>query len=209
MNEYVITALPREAKTTPRALRRQGYTPCVMYGRDLTSCNIQVKTAQLARLVNRAGSSVVTISIEGEPQSYNALVREVQRDPVSLRLLHVDFMTVQANQVIRNEVPLVQQGSSPAEQRGGVVIQLLDRLEIECLPADMPHAIMVDISGLTNFNSHLTVADLVIPPHVTVLSAMDAEVIHVMPPMREGAQESATAEESQQPAAETASEGGI
>ncbi|MHB9034956.1 MAG: 50S ribosomal protein L25 [Anaerolineae bacterium] len=214
MNEYTITALPRDAKATPRALRRAGYTPCVMYGRESAPASIQVQTAQLSRLVNRAGSSMVTLSVEGVDNPYTALVREVQRDPVTRRLVHVDFLTVQANQVIRNAVPIVQKGTAPVVQRGGVIIQMLEHLEIECLPAYMPHSITIDISRLEAFNTHLTVADLAIPENVTVLTPQDAEVVHAMAPMREEVAEVAPAAavtgeaaEGAEPAAETKAAG--
>lgn len=210
MNEYSITAQPRDNKMTPRALRRTGYTPCVLYGREFASVSIQAETAQLARLISRAGSSLVTIHLEGADAPYNALIREVQRDPVTRRLVHVDFLTVQANQVIRNVVPIVQKGTAPVTQLGGVIIQILEHLEIECLPADMPHSILVDISHLVAFNSHLTVADLEIPANVTVLTPLDAEVIHAMAPMREEVVEEAAAETAEAaeagPAAETTGE---
>jgi len=201
VNEYTITALPRESKLTPRALRRSGYTPCVMYGRESAPASIQIETAQLARLISRAGSSMVTITVEGVDTPYSALVREVQRDPVTRRLVHVDFLTVQANQVIRNEIPIVQKGFAPVVQRGGVIIQILERVEIECLPADMPHSIPIDISSLATFNSHLTVADLEIPANITVLTPMDAEVVHAMAPMREEVVEAPAAEAAETTAA--------
>ncbi len=204
MNNYTITALPRDSKVTPRALRRSGYIPCVMYGRESAPESIQVETAQLTRLVSRAGSSLVSITVEGVDRPFSALVREVQRDPVNRRLVHVDFMTVQANQIIRNVIPIVQKGTAPVVQRGGVVIQILERLEIECLPANMPHSIPIDISKLTAFNSHLTVADLQIPANVTVLTPSDAEVVHAMAPMREEVVEQAVAEPTAEAAATTA-----
>jgi large subunit ribosomal protein L25 len=191
MSSYEISALPRDVKMTTKALRRSGFVPCVIYGRGFEAASIQVQYPQLARLVSRVGSSLVSINIEGDDAPYDTLIREVQRDPVYAKILHVDFLAVQANQVIRNVVPIIQHGTAPVEQRGGVVIQMLERLEIECLPKDMPHSILIDVSKLETFNSHLTVADCIIPEFVTVLSPKDAEVVHVMAPMREEVVEAA------------------
>lgn len=193
MSSYTIAAQPRDAQMTTKALRRSGFVPCVIYGRGFEAASIQVQYPQLARLVSRAGSSLVSVNVEGDDAPYDTLIREVQRDPVYAHILHVDFLVVQANQVIRNVIPIIQHGTAPVEQRGGVVIQLLEHLEIECLPKDMPHSILIDVSKLETFNSHLTVADCIIPEFVTVLSPRDAEVVHAMAPMREEVVEVAAA----------------
>ncbi|MHB1356020.1 MAG: 50S ribosomal protein L25 [Anaerolineae bacterium] len=195
MSSYTIAAQPRDDKMTIKALRRSGRVPCVIYGRGFEAASIQVQYPQLARLVSRVGSSLVSIDVEGDDAPYMTLIRDVQRDPVYAKILHVDFLAVQADQVIRNVVPVIQHGAAPAVQRGGVIIQMLERLEIECLPKDMPHAILIDVSKLETFNSHLTVADCIIPDFVTVLSSKDAEVVHVMAPMREEVAEVAAATE--------------
>lgn len=195
MSSYAIAAQARDDKMTIKALRRSGLVPCVIYGRGFEAASIQVQYPQLARLVSRAGSSLVSIDVEGDDAPYITLIREVQRDPVYAKILHVDFLAVQADQVIRNVVPIIQHGTAPVEQRGGVVIQLLERLEIECLPKDMPHSILIDVTKLETFNSHLTVADCIIPEFVTVLSPKDAEVVHAMAPMREEVAEVAAATE--------------
>jgi large subunit ribosomal protein L25 len=185
MNSFTITAQPRDVQMTTKALRRSGVVPCIIYGRGFEATSIQVQYPQLARLVSRVGSSMISINVDGIDTPYDTLIREVQRDPIYSKILHVDFLAVQANQVIRNVIPIIQHGSAPVEQRGGVVIQMLERLEIECLPRYMPHAILIDVSKLEAFNSHLTVADCIIPEYVTVLSPRDAEVVHAMAPMRE------------------------
>ncbi|NLV74652.1 MAG: 50S ribosomal protein L25 [Chloroflexi bacterium] len=202
MNDFTIEAQMRKAQDTPRALRRAGYTPCVMYGRESAPESIQIATAPLARLINRAGSSLINITIDNSDQPVNVLIRDVQRDPVTRRLLHVDFLTVQADQVVRNTVPIVQHGDAPIELHGGTLVQLLDTLEIECLPADLPHSIIVDVSGLDSFSAQIAVSDLKIPERVTVLTAPDTSVIHVMAPMREEVEEAPETEEEEAEEAE-------
>jgi large subunit ribosomal protein L25 len=151
-----------------------------VYGRGIQAKSVQCPYLPTVRVVHQAGTShLVSLAIEGEDARRNVLIREVQRDPVTDKILHLDFYAIIAGQKLRLEVPLVQHGKSPAEELGGVVMQLLDTIEVECLPEDMPAVIEVDLSRLAVLHARLTVADLPIPENVTVLTPKDAEVVHV------------------------------
>jgi len=157
----------------------------------------------IERVVRQAGTSrLISVQIEGDSEVHNALIREVQRDPVTDRILHVDLYRIVADEPIRNEVPLVQRGKAPAEDLGGTVSQLLESIEVECLPKDMPEAIIIDLSKLTEINSFLRVADLDIPEGVQVLTDPEAEVIRVMAPRGLTAAELAEEEAAAEAAAE-------
>jgi large subunit ribosomal protein L25 len=108
----------------------------------------------------------------------------VQRDPVTSRLLHIDLYRTQAGEAVRLTVPLVHVGEAPVVEVGGVVLSLLDELEIECLPRDVPEAIHVDLSSLVDMQSVITVADLAIPEGVTVLTDPETDVVRVSLPTK-------------------------
>lgn len=175
-----LVVQPRDTKMTTKALRRAQIVPGVLYGRNLEPKSVQCNYLSLAKVVRQAGTSrLISLLCEGEQARHNVLIREIQRDPITSRILHVDFHAVVAGQKLRVEVPLVQRGRAPAEEIGGMVSQVLETIEVECSPEDMPAAIEIDLSKLETLHSHLTVADLTIPQNVTVLTPADTEVVHI------------------------------
>lgn len=182
--EIRLAAYVRDHTVKPRALRRQGQTPGVLYGQGAPGRMLRFDAVALERIIREAGmSQLVTLDLEGKIQV--ALVRDVQRDPITGKTLHVDLYRVIAGQKLTSVVPIVAKGQSPAVEVGGVVNQLLDALEIECLPDDLPEDIAVDLAALTEIGSVITVAELPIPPGVTVLTPLDAEVLRVVAPRLE------------------------
>jgi large subunit ribosomal protein L25 len=189
-----LAAKPRDVSMNPKALRRAEVIPGVVYGHNYAPKAVQFDYFPLARTVLQAGTShFVSLTIEGEPEAQRVLVREVQRHPVTSRIMHIDLMAVMAGERIRIEVPLVQRGEAPAIQLGGIVVQLLGALQVECLPDDMPAEFRLDLSRLTDLHSHLSVADLEIPENVTVLTPADTDLIQVSVPRAVAAEEAEVA----------------
>jgi large subunit ribosomal protein L25 len=155
--------------------------PGVVYGRDFDPRQVQFPYLIIERLIQHAGTShIIGLSIEGEADPYMALIRDVQRDPVTGRIMHIDLYRVVAGQAIRSSVPVIQTGESPiATAELATITQALDTVEVECLPGDMPESIVVDISGLTELSDHITAGDLVAPENVRILTAPDTEIIQV------------------------------
>jgi len=175
----------RDPNMTPRALRRAKIVPAVVYGRSFDSRSLQAPYREVAHVVRLAGANrLVSLSIEGDDEAEMVLVREVQRDPVDSYIVHVDFYRIVSGQRITSSVPLVLQGESPATQIGGMVSQVLEELEIECLPRNIPEWLPVDISGLEGLHSRLTVADLAIPENVIVLTPANADVVRIAMPRK-------------------------
>ena len=110
-----------------------------------------------------------------------ALIREVQRDALSGEVLHVDFLQVQMAEKLRTTISIHLVGESPAvKQFGGMLLQGITEVEVECLPDNLVDAIEVDISSLTELGEELTVADLPIPEGIEVLSDPQEMVVRVM-----------------------------
>lgn len=195
-----LSAQPRDESKTPRALRREGVVPGVLYGRRFEPTKLQFVQQALARVVDQAGSShIVGVVINGS-ERHDALLREVQRDPVTGRILHVDLYRVLADEKLRSTVPLVLTGVAPAVEEGGVVVQQLESLDVECFPRDLPEAIEVDISKLVDVHAHIAVSDLAVPEAVTVLTDEETVVVQVSVPR--AAVEEEAAEEGEQAAGE-------
>lgn len=189
-NDLYVAAEQRDQTRTARALRREGKLPAVVYGRAISTVSLQLDADVAARVVAGAGyNRLITLDVDGSDRPYTVLVRDIQRDPVTHNLLHVDFYAVVADQKVSTEIPIVQTGMAPVVELGGTVVKTLETLEVECLPADMPTEIVVDVSGLESFGDAIVVADLPIPANVEVLADPDLEVIHVAAPRMEEKEE--------------------
>ena len=132
-----------------RALRRTGVTPLHLYGKDTASLNLQADSAVLQRIVSRAGRNIpVSVSVEGTQDAHFAFIREVQRHPITMAILHVDFYQVPMAEMMRAQVPVYLVGEASAVRMlNGVLNQAINSIEVECLPLDVPQNIEVDVFG--------------------------------------------------------------
>lgn len=156
-----------------RHLRKEGLIPAVLYGPDREPMTLQVEARPLLTTLARAGGSqIIDLSVEGE--SYPALVREVQRDNLRGDVLHVDFYGVSMDRPIQAEIPLHFVGEPQLVTTGeAVLITGVNSVEVQCLPADLPPSITVDLTALVDMDTTIAVRDLVVPPGVTVLTPHD------------------------------------
>jgi large subunit ribosomal protein L25 len=166
-----------------KQLRRQGWTPGVMYGHGYESVPLKFEMRELQRLLSETGGSqLVGIKIKGQSQPETALVRDVQRDPIRQTILHVDFYRVQMTERLTTEIPLELIGESPVAGRNeGILLQGISSIEVECLPGDLVDAIEVDLSDLVELDQALYVHDLAIPSGIDVLTDADEMIVRVTP----------------------------
>ena len=170
MEKVVIKATKRDVVGKQvKALRREGKLPGVIYGRHTEPVNINLESQTASRaLAMLTSSSLVTIDVEGT--EYFALVREKQRDYIKNRLLHVDFLAVSLTEKLRTRVDVRFIGVSPAvKDFNAVMVHNLETLEVECLPADLPERIDLDISVLAKPGDGFRVKDVVVPDTIRLL----------------------------------------
>ncbi|MEA3407952.1 MAG: 50S ribosomal protein L25 [Chloroflexota bacterium] len=180
-NKIRLAAKLRDGKEKAKALRRQEIIPGVLYGRDFDALSIKFDSQLINQVIRTAGTSrLISLDIEGDGDSHTTLIRDIQRDPVSSDVLHVDLYRVVEGQTITNLVPIVTYGRSPVLDMGATIVQVLDDVEVECVPEDMPAAIRVDLATLEHIHDHVAVADLVVPDGVEILTAPETEVIQVI-----------------------------
>ncbi len=162
-----------------KALRRSGQVPLVMYGAGVEPLSLQADAKELTRVLRQAGGSRL-IAVNTGGGTHMALAREVQREPISGQIQHVDLLVVSMTERIRVEVPLVLDGKSPAVRRGeGVLVTGLGAVEIECLPGDLIDRISVNLEGLEKVGAVIRVSDLQAPPAVKILTDPDEMVARV------------------------------
>ena len=166
-----LQARPREerGKNAARRLRASGMLPAVLYGDgDGASTALAVPDRVVDYTLQHIGDNAL-YEIDLGAGGSTARIVDVQRDPVSGRLLHVDFAPVDMQQRIEVTVPLHVVGVAPGTEEGGVLQQVAYEVQIETLPGDIPQELTLDVSSL-GMNENLTLADLRLPEGITLVS---------------------------------------
>src|SRR4030043_141165 len=182
MQELKLKAAKRDVfgKKT-RFLRRQGIVPAHLFGHSLESLALQCDVNELKKIVSSAGMTrLISLNVEGEKEAKNVFLREIQRDVISLQLLHVDFYQVRKGEKMTMEVPIVLVGESPAmKAKGRILFPGINVLSIECLPEKVPPQVEVDISVLAELDQSLHVKDIVLDPEIEVQDDPEQMVVKV------------------------------
>ncbi len=195
MDKIVLKAVKRDVTGKQvKALRRAGQLPAVIYGRHVEPISISLDSHSTGLAFSKLTSStLVTIDVEGV--EYAALVREKQRDYIKGVLTHIDFLALDLTEKIRTKVRLTFTGvSSAVKNYSAVLVRRMDAFEVECLPADLPERIVVDISSLQEIGNNIRVCDIPLPENVLVLGEADDIVIIATLAKEETVEEGAAAE---------------
>jgi large subunit ribosomal protein L25 len=182
MEDSVLKAAKRNVLGKKnRFLRRQGITPTHLFGHNIESQALQCDTDQLKQIIAHAGTTrLISLKIDDEKQPKSVFVREIQRDVVSQRLLHVDFYQVRKGEKIAVNVPIVLVGEAPAMKgKDRMLSHGITSLSIECLPDNVPPQIEVDISLLEEIEQAIHVRDIVLDPGITVHADQEQLVVKV------------------------------
>ena len=171
-----LSAEKREKIGNIAGLRKEGKIPAVFYGPKETSTAIALNAAEFLKVWRVAGESAV-IDLEGVGETKEVLVNDIDLDPVTNVIRHVDFYVIEKGKPVQVGVPIEFTGEAPAvKELGGVLVKVLHELEIEVLPKNLPHSIEVDVSSLTDFEVQILVRDIKLPAGVTVLVDPDEVV---------------------------------
>lgn len=183
-----------------RRLAESREIPAVLYGpnRETVSLALDRHDFELLMAHRGAGSMLVRISLEGTKKPVNAIIRDVQHSPVRGAILHVDFLAIRMDQALAATVPLHFVGESPGVKAGGVLMHTMREVAVSALPADIPEALDIDISGL-EMGASIAVAELVAPEGVEITSDPHDVVCSVTIPTLEPTEEQ-LAEERAEPA---------
>lgn len=183
MEQFAITAQRRDSRGTgaARQYRREGFIPGVAYGHGQETVNLLVDSKALIPVLHHRGSTIIGLSIEGVDVDADlaALLKEIQRDPVSRKVLSVDFQWISLKEAVTVSVPVALAGEAPGvTAEAGVLEQVLFELSVSCMPTAIPENIEVDISGL-NLGDTLHVSDLQIPEDIKVLNSPEDAVVTI------------------------------
>jgi large subunit ribosomal protein L25 len=204
----IIVAAPRTILGKKvKQLRRNGRLPANVYGKGVASTAIDLDSREFGRNIKATGlRSMFELSIDGEGKSRYVIIRGMTRQGGMGEPIHIDFLQVDPNKPIMANVPLHMVGESPAvRDLAGTLVQSLDIVSVRCLPLAIPDSIPVDVTGIKDFDTSVTVADAQIPEGVELLTDPASVVASVVPPrLRLDREEGDEAEEAD--AAEEAAE---
>ncbi len=195
-------------KGASRRLRRSGEkVPAIIYGAEDAPQNLTLAANELAKAMQQEAffSQIMDVVVEGKANQ--AVVRDLQRNPASGKVLHIDFQRVSANKPLNVSVPLHfinEDQCVGVKMNGGIISHTLNEVEISCLPADLPEYIEVDMKELDlGFAIHLS--GLALPPGVTIVALTHGED-HDIPVVSVNAPRTAVAEVEEELEAEAESE---
>jgi large subunit ribosomal protein L25 len=180
--EKNVDAKPRQGggKNDARRLRKTGMIPGVLYGAGQDSQPVSVDPKQMSRILHSetGHNSIFDLSLDG--QTAKVMIVDWQYEPIKGALLHVDLKRIAMDKVLQVSVPIVLKGEAPGvKQQGGILEQILREVEIECLPADIPSHIDVDVSQLM-FGQVVRVSELPHNDKVKFLTDEGQSVAHVV-----------------------------
>ncbi len=208
-------AKKKTLKAAPRArtgsgvlkqMRREGWIPSVIYGRDVESHNLKVDAATFKDLLAHSTSEniLVNLDVEGEGTRL-AFLKSVQHHPITGATLHVDFLAVDNKTEITAQIPVHLLGECVGVKAGGIVEQFLHNIEITCLPNDLPESIDVDISTM-QIGDALHIGDVKYPTGAAPTGAADVVIGHITKPAAAISEDTAETSDEPEAAAEAAAE---
>ncbi|HEX8712013.1 MAG TPA: 50S ribosomal protein L25 [Terracidiphilus sp.] len=178
----VVVAKPREGKFNKNAARRvraAGSIPAVLYGPGYDPVAVEVDPKQISRILFSESGHNTIFDVEVSGQAAKAMIVDWQREPIKDQLIHIDMKRIALDKTLRVSVRVKLMGTPVGvKTEGGILDQVLREIEIECLPADIPSHIDVDVTGLA-LHGVLRVSDLPHSEKVKILTTEDATVAHV------------------------------
>ncbi|MFT5280821.1 MAG: large subunit ribosomal protein L25 [Flavobacteriaceae bacterium] len=172
----ILEAQIRKPKNT-QSLRSEGILPAVIYGAGIESTSISIVGKDfLKALTNEEGTATTELSLDGK--TYHVLIHEVSNDPVSGRIIHVDFLAIDMNIKATVDIDIVFEGVAPITKNGqGKLIKVTHALTIEGLPVNLPREIAVDVSGMDTLDSVFIAKDIVLPTGCTLIVGEDEDIV--------------------------------
>ena len=180
MSEITLKARRREpGRSAARAMRRESIVPGVYYFHGEESVSIAAHELALRPLIYTSETHLIRLELE-DGEEKRCILKAVDFDPITDRPTHFDLMGVAAGERMRTEVPVSLTGTSIGVKDGGVQQFVIHRLDIECLPKDLPEHVEIDVTNLKVGDS-VHVADLDLGD-VTILNVPEQTIVTIVPP---------------------------
>lgn len=185
MEEIIIEGQSRDivSKGNLRKFRQKGLIPGIVYGAKEKSAPVFVEEEKFIKALHTKSGQNVLIKLKIGDKSKTVLLKEIQRDIITRKPIHIDFYAISLKEKVGVEVPLKVVGEAPGVKvSGGVLEHIIREVSVRCLPTQIPEAFTVDVSQL-NIGDNVTVKDLSTPDNVEILTSSDSIVVHIVAPV--------------------------
>lgn len=170
-----------------KKLRDKGIIPAVLYGPKIKEGPVlELDYKNFEKIYKEAGtSSLITLEVPEEKKKFLVLVHDIQSDPLTGKISHVDFYQPSLEQEVEVTISLVFDGTPPAvKELGGTLVKNFSEVKIKARPQNLPHEIKINIETLKTFQDHILVKDLELPNNVKILKNPDEIIALVTPPQK-------------------------
>ncbi len=176
----LINAKKRDTSLNPRQVRAEGHVPATIYGAGMKSVSIQLDAKGFGIEYKKDKNAIFELKIDKE--TYKAIVKNVQIDYISNKILNVEFQQIKSDQKVKVVVPVEVYGDSAAVKAGGLLGINTSEIEVECLPSNIPATIKIDISTLDNYEDSLNIQQITFPEGVQPIGNLEAIVVKIAAP---------------------------
>ncbi len=175
----------KETGKKVKILRRGDKLPAVLYGPEMrTAQAITVDLKEFQKIFLKEGESTL-FDLDLEGKKYSVLIHDLQRDPLTSQVIHVDFYAPSLKKQVEVMVPIVLEGKAQAvKDLGGTLVSNITEVKVKALPQNLPHEIRVDVSVLRTFEDYIRVKDLKVSEGVEILRDKEDIVAHVVAPTK-------------------------
>ena len=169
----------KEAGKKTRVLKESGKIPAVVYGPGVKNISLEIDQLEFKKVFKEAGeSSLIDLKVDKEKRP--VLIHEIQKDPVSDKIIHIDFFQASLKEEVEVTVPLVFEGTAPAiKELGATLVKNMIEIQVKALPQNLPHEIKVNIDGLKAIGDHILVKNLPLAEGVKVSKKPDEIVVSI------------------------------
>ncbi len=166
-----------------KALRKKGILPAILYGPKIKNLPLEIDLKEFEKVYKEAReSSLISLSVKGKKEKYLVLIHGVAKDPLTGKLIHVDFYQPRLEEEVEVTIPIIFEGESRAvKDLGGTLVKNISELEVKALPQKLPHEIRVNIEKLKTFEDNILIKDLKLPEGVKILRAPEEILAFVAP----------------------------
>jgi len=181
------TKIRKDLGKKVRSLRKKGIIPGILYGPGIKNLPLEIDLREFEKVLKEAGeSSLIKLEIKEEKskrKEFTVLIHEIERDPLTLKPIHIDFYQPKLKEEVEAMVPLIFEGEAKAvKELGGTLVKNISEVKVKALPLNLPKEIKVNIEKLKTFEDEIFVSDLKLSEGVKILKEPQEIVASVSPP---------------------------
>lgn len=180
-------------KSQKKQMRAEGFVPASVYGKSIDSVSVSVNKKDIHQLLKVNPYGVIQLTLPSDNQQHPVMIQNIQKDPISGDLLHIDFHRISMDEPVKSTVLIEIVGEAVGVKEGGILQVQTHELEIKCLPDQIPSQLQLDVTNL-EIGGNLLVSDISVPGNVEVLSDENEVVVTLLAPQKNEEEENGGSE---------------